>query len=227
MKKIILLALFVPYFHHSQIKTELEVFGNSRGSVFDVTNQTIKSYSGIDGSPYLDESFHPITIDGYNKTLPAVRYNAYEDEMEFKNGNNLNYVSKQDDMKIKLTDLGKTYFLTNYLYDGKNTKGYLVEIVGIGKYKLYKKEKIQIVEYNNNTTNTYFKNKNPYFEREKDIFLINDNGTYRKLPKNIKETATLLNISDDESVQKFVKENKINFKNESDLIKFFNFLNSK
>ena len=70
MKKIILLLSLIPSYYYSQVKTDLEVFGNSRGSVFEVTNTNIKQYPGIDGIPYLDENFHPITIEGYNKNLP-------------------------------------------------------------------------------------------------------------------------------------------------------------
>lgn len=226
MKKIILLTFLLPSFYFSQTKTELEVFGNSRGSVFDVVNRTFKSYSGIDGSPYLDGFFHPISIEGYGKKLPNVRYNAYEDEMEFMIGEDLNYVVKQNDLRLTFSDIDKTYLLTHYQFEGKNIFGYLVELLGTGKYKLYKKEKIQIVEYNNNTTNTYLKDKNPYFDREKDIYLINDDGIYKKLPKNIKDLISLLNIANAQSVLDFAKSSNINLKNENDQIKLFQFINS-
>ncbi len=226
MKKIILLAAFLPSFYFSQVKTDLEVFGNSRGSVFEVTNRSFKSYSGIDGSPYIDEAFHPITIEGYSKSLPSVRYNAYEDEMEFMAGDELNYVIKQNDLRLIYKDSGRVYILTNYLFDNKPIKGYLIELLGKGKYKLYKREKVQIVEYNNNTTNTYLKDKNPYFEKDKDIYLINDNGDYKRLPKNVKDLIVLLHIENTKAVLDYAKENNINLKNESDQIKLFEFINN-
>ncbi|GGP03038.1 hypothetical protein GCM10010992_09840 [Cloacibacterium rupense] len=226
MKKIVLLVMIIPNFYFSQIKTELEVFGNSRGSVFDASNQLFKSYNGIDGSPYIDEFFHPITIEGYSKNLPSVRYNAYEDEMEFKVNNDIQFVTKQNNLRMKFVDNRIIYFLTKYQYDNKDINGYLVELIGNGKYKLYKKEKIQVVEYNNNTTNTYLKGKNPYFEREKDVYLINDNGVYKKVPKNTKDLIYLLNLSNDESkILEFAKQKKINLKNENDQIQIINFIN--
>lgn len=226
MKKLIIVTIIVPCFHFSQTKTELEIFGNSRGSVFDVTNPISNSYAGIEGSPYLDEKFRSLTIDGYSKQLPQIRYNAYEDEMEFKLGDKLNYIIKQNNLKFKLAETGKVYLLTRYHYDNADINGYLVEIVGKGRYTLYKREKIQIVEYNNNTTNTYLKNKNPYFEREKDIYLINDNGNFRKLPKNLKELIQLLGIENSKPILDYSKENHLNLKTEVDLIKLFNFINS-
>lgn len=226
MKKIILLLSLIPSYYYSQVKTDLEIFGNSRGSVFEVTNTNIKHYPGIDGIPYLDENFHPITIDGYNKNLPSVRYNAYEDEMEFKVNNELQFVTKQNDLKFKFSDNGKVYFLTNYIYENKNINGYLVELVGIGKYKLYKKEKVQVIEYNNNVTNTYLKDKNPYFQKENDVYLVNNKGIYIKIPKNIKELTTLLNITNPKVVLDFTKQKNISLKKESDLILLFNFINS-
>ena len=149
-----------------------------------------------------------------------------EDEMEFMIGEDLNYVVKQNDLRLTFSDIDKTYLLTHYQFEGKNIFGYLVELLGTGKYNLYKREKIQIVEYNNNVTNTYLKDKNPYFDREKDIYLINDNGIYKKLPKNIKDLISLLNIANAQSVLDFAKSSNINLKNENDQIKLFQFINS-
>ena len=224
MKKIILLALFVPYFYHSQIKTELEVFGNSRGSVFDVTNQNIKSYSGIDGSPYLDEFFHPISIDGYNKTLPAVRYNAYEDEMEFEINGKTNYIVKNQNVKINFPDNNKTYVLTRYQLEDKEINGYLVILVNEGKYKLYKKETVELLVNQNNKNIPYLNEKPPVYERNKDIFLILYNGKFYKVQKNWKEIAKELSV-DNSKLNDFIKKNKISVKDEGDLIRLVEFLN--
>jgi hypothetical protein len=101
----------------------------------------------------------------------------------------------------------------------------IVELVGTGKFKLYKKEKVQVIEYNNNVTNTYLKDKNPYFQKENDVYLVNNNGIYIKVPKSTKELTSLLNITNPKVVLDFAKEEKINLKKEVDLVRLFNFIN--
>lgn len=146
--------------------------------------------------------------------------------MEFMVGEKLNYVIKQNDLRLIFKDSKTIYVLTNYQFDNKNIKGYLIELLGKGKYKLYKREKIQIVEYNNNTTNTYLKDKNPYFEKDKDVYLIKDNGDFKKLPKNVKDLIALLHTENAKAVLDYAKENNINLKNENDQIKLLEFINN-
>ena len=223
-KNIIAFSLLVASLHYSQVKTELEVFHNSRGDAFHVTNTNFKAYSGIDGTPYINEKFMPISVEGYNSKLPDVRYNAYEDEMEFMQDNKLNYVIKSGDMRIQFITGNKTYFLTNYILDSAPVNGYLAEIINGSqqKFGFYKKESVQIVEYNNNTTNSYLKTRNPYFERQKDIYLISIDGKLQKLPKTIKEIKTLVG---EEKTEEYIKKNKLRINNEQDLIKFLEFIN--
>lgn len=230
MKKSLIIFL-LPVLYSSQVMTEMEVFNNSNGNVFNVKNTKFNSYEGIDGSPYINQLFLPIKIDGYNKLLPMLRYNAYEDEMEFKIENNLSYVQKIGEMKITFIANNKSYVLKNYNIDGDSKSGYLVELVTErNKFALYKKEFIQILEYNNNTTNTYLKHKNPYFERAKDILILSYGENYIKFPKSandltlwIENKTTFAKSSD---VQNFIKKNKINFKKETDLISLVTFMNS-
>lgn len=230
MKKTILLLLF-PLVYNAQVMTDVSVFNNSNGNVFDVKNSNFKSYEGIDGSPYIEEAFSTIKIEGYNQTLPPVRYNAYEDEMEFKIDNVLNYVQKVEDMHLSFVNTGKKYALKSYNLDGALTKGWLVELVDSNKhFTLYKKEKIQIVENSNSTTNTYLKQKNPYFEKTKDILILFDGHQYIKFPKNSKEFKLWQNNQPEGSalknIEDYIKKNKINFNNELDVAKLVNHMNT-
>ncbi|QDP85559.1 hypothetical protein FNJ88_08290 [Chryseobacterium sp. SNU WT5] len=230
MKKTLIILLF-PMICSSQVMTDVQVFNNSNGDIFNVKNTQFKSYDGIDGLPYSDRRFSAVKIDGYNQTAPLVRYNIYEDEMEFKINNALNYIQKVGEMNITFVESNKRYVLKNYSLDGKNRNGYLVELLKEnGTFSLYKKENIQIVEYNNNTTNSYLKQKNPYFERAKDTILIFDGETYTKFPKNAKEFNAWLASKPSSARYKdsetFIKKNKINFSKESDLIKLVTYINT-
>ena len=55
---------------------------------------------------------------------------------------------------------------------------------------------------------------------------MNNKGIYIKIPKNIKELTTLLNITNPKVVLDFTKQKNISLKKESDLILLFNFINS-
>jgi len=55
---------------------------------------------------------------------------------------------------------------------------------------------------------------------------VNNKGIYIKIPKNIKELTTLLNITNPKVVLDFTKQKNISLKKESDLILLFNFINS-
>lgn len=224
----LLFFLLFPVVLFSQIRTDLEVFQNSHGEVFSVANRTFKSYSGIDGSPYVDSSFEKIKIEGFDGSLPLLRYNAYEDEMEFMDvEGKLNYVVKAGEMRILFVKKNKLYALLNYEFEGKRSNGYLVEIAekneGVG---LYKRERIEIVEYNNSTTNTYLKTKDPYFERQKDIYILRFGSDFVRVPKNMKEFKALLESKgiDKSDIDKVFKE-KYNINKESDLLNLIRSIN--
>lgn len=230
MKKSLIVFL-IPTLFSSQVMTEIQVFNNSHGNVFNVKNNSFKSYEGIDGKPYINERFMPIEIEGYNRALPAVRYNAYEDEMEFMLNNTLNYVEKVNGMKFKFKDSNTIYALKNYTLDGVNKDGYLVELASKNDgFGLFRKEFVHILENSNNTTNTYLKDKNPYFGRGKDVLILSYQDNYVRFPKNASELNSYLkntNLSSKTAeVENFVKKNKTNFKKEADLISLVNYMNT-
>lgn len=213
----------------SQMKTDVDVFQNSNGSTLSVDNLNFRSYTGIEGKPYIKENFSKIAIDGYPKTLPELRYNAFEDEMEFIQNKSLNNVTKILDLKIKFIDENKNYIIKKYTIDNDTTIGYLVELIPSveNKYGLYKREKVQLVEYHNNVTNTYLQKKNPYFEAENPMFIISYNNQYTKFSKNKNELLKKLQQLNP-SVNKEKIKNiiiKSNLKTENDFIEIIKTIN--
>ena len=149
--------------------------------------------------------------------------------MEFKVNNQINYLLKEGELGITFIPSNKRYVLKDYILDGVSIKGYLVELVR-GRFDVYKKQVVQIVEYNNNTTNTYLKEKNPYFEKSKDIMLIYDGQNYTRFPKNAKELNMWLKGRSFSGSLKdlgaYVKNNKLIFNKDADVIKLVSFLNT-
>lgn len=79
-----------------------------------IFNRPTTKYYLIDGNPYINsKNFETVKITGYNLNLENLRYNAYEDEMEFKVGEQLYYTKKVEGLVIDIPNLKKTYQIFN------------------------------------------------------------------------------------------------------------------
>lgn len=171
----------------------------------------------IEGSPYI----FPIMdaevkgVDGTTK----MRYNAYNDEVEYKTENGTLALIKQ----AKFNDI---YFpaqnrhlkLLNYNYNGKQIEGYLYEEVANPNVKIYKREHIDFIDekparssYDEGAPATYKLAKPVYFIQFGDAALI-------ELPENKKKLAELF-PNKKEDLKQYFKNNKVDFSKQSDLQK--------
>ncbi|GAA5093255.1 hypothetical protein GCM10023210_23460 [Chryseobacterium ginsengisoli] len=196
----------------------------SSGNFFMRANRpTTKEYT-IDGTPYINgNSFSKVIIKDYSKNVQDLRYNAYEDEMEFKNGEELFYANKENNLKIQFPTLNKTYKCFNYSYDGKSKLGYLVVLVEDPKFSLYKRERVELLN-GEKSTNAYTKDANDYYAKEKDLYLVSSTSQLSKFPKNVGDAADFFSI-DKKELEIFFKTNKINISREADMIKLVEFIN--
>jgi len=178
----------------------------------------------IDGSPYINgDQFQKIIIKDYSKNVQDLRYNAYQDEMEFKMGEDLYNANKTEGLRIQFPTLKKTYESLTYTYDGKTKSGYLVLLVDSPKFSLYKREKMELMG-GTKSNNGFTKDANDYYEKDKDLYLIAKDKKFSKFPKNSADAATIFSV-DKKDLDNFVKSNKINFNKEPDMIKLVEFIN--
>lgn len=195
----------------------------STGNFFTRANRPSTKEYIIDGTPYPNgKQFDKVSIEGYSKNVQNLRYNAYEDEMEFQDKNDTYYTTKENELKIIFPSLKKTYKTVNYNVDGKSKFGYLVLLFDGNKYKLFKREKVELLK-GEKSPNAYSKDANDYFAKEKDLYLIQYGDNFIKFPKKSKDFATEFNL-DKKDFENFIKSNKINFSNEEDLITLVKFL---
>lgn len=220
MKKILLILLAVPSFYLSQVVSD-NVY--ELDNTFSFVTKPKPAFETA-GSPYVDDQFKPVIIEGISKKLPKMRYNAHEDEMEFEINGAINYIVKNQTVKITFPDANKTYALTRYQMDNKEINGFLVVLSTGEKYSLFKKEIVELIVNQNNKNLPYLNEKPPQYERNKDVFLILYNNKYYKLQKNWKEVAKELS-ADTNEINDFIKKNKISIKDEADLINLVAFLN--
>ncbi|KPH11450.1 hypothetical protein [Chryseobacterium sp. ERMR1:04] len=197
----------------------------SNDKIFTLGKRSKSAEYKIDGNPYSNsKKFEKVTIDGFSKNVQDLRYNAYEDEMEFTQNNENYFVDKTDGLVVNFPELKKTYIVKDYTYLGNKKLGYLMLLnKKDAKYGLFKREKVELIP-GEKSPNAYGKDANDYFAKEKDLYLISNGNQFYKFPKDIDELAVLLSLDKNE-LQSFAKSNKINFNKEADLIKLVDFIN--
>lgn len=194
--------------------------------VFLSQTKLIKTSEVRDGSPYYNgNSFLKTDIPGYSKDLQELRYNAYSDEMEFMSDNEVYAVDKEPGMLVNFKNLNKTYICLNYNFGFGNRFGYLLLLVSNpSKYSLYKREKVELLK-GEKSPNGITKDRNDYYSKEKDLYLLGYNGDFRKIDANRKNLIEAFGAKSNE-VKNYLEANKLNLKKEVDLIKLVSYINT-
>ncbi|AZI54535.1 hypothetical protein EIB75_04410 [Epilithonimonas vandammei] len=196
----------------------------STGNFFMRGNRPSTKEYVIDGIPYPNgKQFDQVVIQGFSKNVQNLRYNAYDDEMEFKDKTYTYFTNKEEGLKIEFPSLKKVYKTLNYSIEGRTKFGYLVLLFENPKYSLYKREKIELLK-GEKSPNAYGKDANDYYAKQKDIYLIENNKQFTKFPKNQKEFIEVFKL-DNANFDTYVKTNKINFSKEEGMIKLIQYLN--
>ncbi|AZA61519.1 hypothetical protein [Chryseobacterium indoltheticum] len=194
--------------------------------VFLSQTKLIKTSEVRDGDPYYNgASFLKADIPNYSKNLQKLRYNAYSDEMEFTSDNEVYIADKESGMIVNFEDLNKKYICLNYNFGFGDRYGYLVLLVSNPqKYSLYKREKFELLK-GEKSINGINKDRNDYYSKEKDLYLLSYNGDFKKIDNSKKNLLEAFGSKSNE-VDLYLKTNKINFKKESDLIKLISYMNT-
>ena len=225
MKKFfLLLMLTFQFLCFGQVGNENVSF--STGNFFMRGGRPSTKEYTMDGSPYINgKEFEKVVIAGYSKNVQNLRYNAYDDEMEFKQGDDIYATNKENGIKIEFPNLKKAYLCTNYSLDSKNKFGYLAILAEGPQYSLYKVERVELLK-GEKSPNAFSKDANDYFAKQKDVFLVKRNNSFIKLGKNQKDIMDQFSVNK-QDFEKMEGGKKLNLTKESDLIKFVNYLNSK
>lgn len=222
MKKIavllfVILLFTIPVFSQDNSESA-KVIGNSYINPSRLQNKP-------QGSPYLQKMFASAKIESLN--LKAfMRYNVFEDNFEFITSKNDTLILDkiEDFSTIIFSGNNKKYNLSQYT-NSKNKlfNGYLICLSEKGNFTLFKKETIAFFEEKLAKTSLesdmpakYSKSSDFYF------FKNNDNGVI-EFPDSKKQLIKLF-PDKKESIENFLKENKIDFSEESGMIQIINFL---
>ena len=176
------------------------------------------------GSPYVQNTFAKAKIININVEA-YMRYNVFKDEFEFITPKNDTLVldKVEDFSNILFSGLKKKYALTSYTNDEKLVYGYLLELYEKNGYTLYKKENIGLTEAKIAKTSLERDMPAKYSKKGDTFFLKNKEAGTKEFPDSKKALIKLF-PEKKATIETYLKENKIDFEAEADLIKIINLL---
>lgn len=196
------------------------------GQVRNLQNDELIDLNEVKGSPYETESFQPGTVS--NKKLIDTksfyfRYNIFNDTMEMKENQfdeDLYGLIKSLNIYAKIR--GKEYHYEIYTEDNKKStdEGYFILISKGAKVNLYLRKTKSFIDA--------IPAKDTFRKEEKATFKDYEDYYYKTgrvlilLPTKKKDLLEVLSDHETE-IKKYLKEEKINLKNEGDLIKLMKY----
>lgn len=219
MKKCLFLVLFTfaslafSQDHISQNNQDL----NSQS--ISIRGSEIKGISAnIEGSAYLYSKYVTGQVEGFDKKY-EMRYNAYNDDVEFLKDGVAVILAKEDAYStINFIGSYDVLKLVDYTYKDKNAKGYLFEISK--KNNLSVLQRISVI-FNPEilAKNSYETNVAANFKRVKDLFYFQKaNSTVTEFPTNKRKLIDLFPERKEE-INTYFKYTKVDFTNAADILK--------
>ncbi len=247
MKKSLILAstLFAVVTMNAQTTGQLATYNTSRGdggvtdAMYNYTAGSIsEKYSekdflddeNIQGSPYTSNSFSPTPLYYKEEKVGNIfyRYNALNEEIEIMKaaveGETIQSLARDKELNIRPNGK-KMSFKTFVTSKKRTTNGYLTELVAGEKFDLYKRIHVKYTAATA-SQNSFVKAIPARFSKFTEYYM-QKAGVSRMdevLPKKGKLLKLLDGVKKEEAKQ-FLKDNKLNLKDEADLIKVFEFLN--
>ncbi|NAS11173.1 hypothetical protein [Poritiphilus flavus] len=188
--------------------------------LFFVGTNTIK-YDETEGSPYLYEDFLPAQINNIKETK-MVRFNAVENVIEVKQGENILGLTMSKAYSVKLRDGSERIFEIHPVEteNGKQEKVFLEKVFSNDKFMLYMKENIRYVEakpakssYDQPIPAKFVKNKNSFY-------LIEQDSEGQKLVLLPKKKKTLIKTFGDKgkTIDKKIKKEGLKLNEKNDMV---------
>lgn len=190
-----------------------------------LTRKALKGETGsYEGSPYMDEEFTEASIKSSDNQVfekVPLRYNVYYDLFEVQMEDAV-YNLKRGGIVTEVKLPGHYFIYTEYDYLSTEGEGYL-ELVSMGDYSLYKK--YQVVFKEAEPAQPYMDAKPAMFQHRDPLFFIARGDQQPVFIKNKRDLFEL--AGDKEKVLKdYIKDRRLQLRNEEDIIKAVEFLNN-
>jgi hypothetical protein len=223
MKRLfIILCILVPI-QVNQVFSQYEPNSFLRQNELDAARRTFPKlvYEKVSGSPYYSGGFVNsilILTDGDSTTLP-LRYDMFQDEIEFKKDDKILWLIKKD---IKYIIYGDEMVVVSTVPDDTSKLGFFFA-PSIGKYSLYVKRSVAYRPFV--PPKPYGEAIPEHFEDLNDEFYLKTDDMPARVFRTKKVLLGILN--DNKAALDFIKKEKIKVDDPEDLQKLFNFLNSQ
>jgi len=179
----------------------------------------------IEGSAYLDENFTDgdvflATGDKYSK-IP-LRYNVYNDQIEFKSNSGIVYNINNPESLRELT-IGKSRFIYTDCKSKKKEIKMFTEVIKEGKVSLLKHHRIKLMP--SKPAETHRDAQSPRFVNIPSEYLIQMADGKAQLFRNKKELLNILFYKSKE-INELISREKLSTTKEDELIRIIDFYNS-
>ena len=212
----------------------LPIFGNAQqldfASEVGFSPKNIsRAMPNVMGTPYINEDYQQVRINGTDNKIYSGRYNAYINEMEILVAAGRDPIAldiSNNDYEVFFLQENKLYKTFNFESDrGITKRGFLVVISEENDIMVLKEETIKYYD-KVAASSSYDQDKPAKFRREDDNYYIKlRSGRVVYLPSKDKDIAKAFPEHSKE-IMAFVKKNKLKTKREEDLIKVANFIGS-
>lgn len=180
--------------------------------------------SEITGSPYLNNKFVPGVVS-YRDTILGeypLRYNVYAEEFELKKGDTVNAIAKTSEVKINLN--GRKFIFKYYKNKNVNEFGYFEIISENEKCTLLKKYRKALTEFKPAVTSFDVDVPARFVDLE-DFFILFGNKEITALKPSNKNIVKLFRTKGID-IKPFLRENNLNIKTSTDLIRVVEYCNT-
>jgi hypothetical protein len=173
---------------------------------------------GIQFKKYLTQDYKPAFVDSFTERA-FLRYNIYEDQMEFVKDDNIYYLKKDLDRTVRFVNN------TKYTVKELNGEAHFFLVHQDGKNQLLAYQTVRFVEAREPETG-YDVRKPADFKRRKDeLFLSLDGKGLVSVPKKKKTFYPIFGDKASE-IKSYVKKNKLGYKRVKDLKKIVAYYNT-
>ena len=220
-KIFVILTLFFSLKSISQVIGGVNPNGTNSQLTFtprDKVDET-KEFKKIAYKMYWNDTIYKATkVDDIIEPV-FLRYNIYKDEMEFKNNGKLLFLKKEKDRVITFQYTKERFEVYNY--DGKLT---YFQVHNDEKAKLLSRKFIEYTEAKA-AENSYQKSRPADFRKKEDIFYLKSGNDITELSSKKSKFFDAFNDKSNE-IKSYVKKNKLDIDEETDLKKIVLFYNS-
>ena len=232
------IALLISNFGFSQTRSSAIAIDTDEGSPISVTNRSgnflipvthmrlmdvdksvLKVNVELEKKKYLNYNYDLASVDDYD-TKAYIRYNIFDDEIEFVKEESIYYLVKEVGRKIVFANTKSIY----KVYDLKGDLSFF-QVHLEGKNSLIAKQRVRYIDAKI-AKSGYDRAKPADYKRVKDeLYLAKANNQLTKIPNKKKEFYFIFGAQSD-TMKSYMKANKLNHKNISDLKKIIQHYNT-